>query len=318
MGTGFVVQPNGVIATNWHVVEGAKSVRISFDSGDIFDDVGLVDSDQRRDIAVLKIKAVGLRPVDVGDSDAIKPGERILTIGHSAGLTNTITEGLVSGVRRAEEVSELQASGYQVFQISSPIWHGASGGVVLNQRGEVIAIPYAGLTQGQNINFAIPVKYLIPLISENVKTSFATAENKQRSSVSSMNSSILSSIEPAIPPAELLDAKNVFVGYISGHRPVFENLPKKLREWKKWNLVSDEKEADIFLVFYESGTTGLGGSQLTLAAVSKTGRKLLSVNCERRLGSGHTAGVLVNRLKKRLNEANLQKRLEEAKKKALD
>jgi len=307
MGTGFVVDGNGVIATNWHVVDGAKAVRITLESGDIFDEVALVDSDLRRDLAVLKVKAVALHPVIIGDSDAIRPGERILAIGHSAGLTNTITEGLVSGIRRAEEVPELRATGYQVFQISSPIWHGASGGVVLNQRSEVVAIPYAGLTQGQNINFAIPSKYLTPLISQNVKSFFATAENKQPTSVSAINSSILSAIEPAIPPAELLNAKTAFVGYISGHRPVFENLPSKLRDWKRWKLVSDEKEADILLVYYQSGTDGLGDDQLTLAVVNKSGRKLLSVNCLRRLSSGYTAGVLVNRLKKRLEDAEKKK-----------
>jgi len=62
-------------------------------------------------IIILKIKAAGLRAVTLADSDAVKPGQRILAIGHSAGLTNTITEGLVSGVRRADDVPELQSSG---------------------------------------------------------------------------------------------------------------------------------------------------------------------------------------------------------------
>jgi hypothetical protein len=75
-------------------------------------------------------------------------------------------------------------------------------------------------------------------------------------------------------------------------------------QWRRpWILVSDEKDADFLLLFYQSGTSSLGGDQLTLAAVSKTGRKMLSVNCERRMSSGYTAGVLVNRMKKRLADA---------------
>ena len=309
LGTGFVVSADGVIATNWHVVEDAKSLRVRLDTGDTFDDVGLVDSDQRRDLAILKIKAVGLRPVILANSDDVKPGQRILRIGHSAGLESTITEGLVSGVRRADDVPELQSSGYQVFQISSPIWHGASGGVVLNEAGEVIAVPFAGLTHGQNINFAIPAKYVAPLVSSNVRSSFGTATQRSADApVPSRASSVLSAIEPAVPPAELLTAKRVFVGYVSGHRAVFENLPKKLREMKRWTLVSDEKDADFLLLFYQSGTSSLGGDQLTLAAVSKTGRKMLSVNCERRMSSGYTAGVLVNRMKKRLADADREQK----------
>ena len=196
----------------------------------------------------------------------------------------------------------------KVFQISSPIWHGASGGVVLNEAAEVIAIPFAALRQGQNINFAIPAKYVVPLVSQTVRSAFGVASATKLSSALSISPAILDAVELAIPPAELLNAKRVFVGYLSGHRAVFENLPKKLREMKRWTLVADEREADVLLLFYRSGSSSLGGEQLTLAAVSKSGKKMTAVNCERRMSSGYTAGVLVNRLKKRLAEAEKERR----------
>jgi hypothetical protein len=309
LGSGFIVNANGVLVTNLHVVDGAKSVRVKTDSGDIFDQVGLVETDERRDLAVLKIKASGLPPVTIGDSDTIKTGQKIWAIGNSAALTNTITEGLISGVRRAEEVPQLRASGYQVLQISAAIWHGASGGVVVNDQGQVIGVPYAGLDSAQNIGFAIPAKYVLPLISENVRTYFDTASiattaiSPPSITTSSIGSSILAGLEPAIPPDELLKAKTVYVGYISGNRSVFENLPKRLNDWKRWKIVAEEKDADVLLVYYQSGYDALTGDELTLAAVSKSGRKLLSVNCARRLSAGYTAGVLINRMKDRILKA---------------
>ncbi|MBI4482902.1 MAG: serine protease [Acidobacteria bacterium] len=239
LGSGFIVRPTGVIVTNYHVIEGARSVRVRLDSGDVFDDVGFVDGDERKDIAILKIKLANLAPVDIGDSEAVKPGEKILVIGHSKGLKNTITEGLVSGDRRAEDVPELGKAGFQILQISAPLWHGASGGVVLNMHGQVVGIPFAGLSDGQNINFAIPVHYVTPLISERVTATFSKAETESSAS-RAMGASYRSKEEA------LLLSKKLYV--LCDWDPKLRvEATKYLLEWGKYEVVEVPFQAELVL-----------------------------------------------------------------------
>ena len=165
-GSGFVVTPGGAIITNLHVIQGAASVRVKLPSGDVYQTADLVAFDQYKDIAILKIKGFQLSTVRLGDSDRTEVGDSIVAISSPEGLTNSLTTGVISGVRRFET--------HRVFQITAPIGQGSSGGALFDSSGAVIGITTYILRSGQNINFALPINYARGMISDNVSATLAS------------------------------------------------------------------------------------------------------------------------------------------------
>lgn len=157
LGSGFVVSADGRIVTNVHVVRGARTATVVAADGREFKDVEVMAADEAHDVAVLRIGAHGLTPLALGDSGAARPGEHVVAIGHPLGLGNTVSDGLVSAIR----VISAQRT---LLQISAPISPGSSGGPVFNDRGEVIGISTLVITGGQNLNFAVPINAVKPLL----------------------------------------------------------------------------------------------------------------------------------------------------------
>lgn len=159
-GSGFFVG-RGMIATNLHVVEGVFKgyvKQVGEDTKRRIEDIIAMNSQQ--DLAILRISDVGVPIFPLGNSDKLQVGEPVYAVGNPKGyLEGTFTEGVVSGVR------EFQI-GVKRIQISAPISEGSSGGPVLNSKGEVIGVAVSGLTEGQNLNFAIPSNYLKELLSK--------------------------------------------------------------------------------------------------------------------------------------------------------
>ncbi|MGB0036018.1 MAG: trypsin-like peptidase domain-containing protein [Candidatus Acidiferrales bacterium] len=157
MGSGFIVRADGVVVTNFHVVRGASDAQVKLKNGEIYDNVLMFDFDQRRDIAILKIRATNLPTVHLGDSEKLVPGDKAFAIGNPEGYDYTVSDGLISARRVIE--------GTEKLQITVPISHGSSGGPLYNDRGEVVGITTEGIMEGaQLINFAVPVKYLLPML----------------------------------------------------------------------------------------------------------------------------------------------------------
>jgi len=171
LGSGFIVDPNGIILTNYHIIEGAYPALIKSINGDIYDDIYIIETDKKRDIAVLKIKGWNLPFVQLGNSDSIKVGERIVAIGNPEGLENTVTDGLISGIRDTGE-------GYKLHQISAPISAGSSGSPVFNMKGEVIGVATSSIIEGQNLNFSVPINYAKGLIRNEVQMSLREFSEK--------------------------------------------------------------------------------------------------------------------------------------------
>lgn len=158
LGSGFVVTKEGRIATNLHVIAGSRSATVILSDHRKFSEVEVLASDVKHDLAVLQIRAADLRPLPLGDSAQVRPGERVVAIGHPLGLGNTVSDGLVSAVR------ELSPT-LSVLQISAPISPGSSGGPILNDRGQVIGISTLVVTEGQNLAFGMPVNQLKALLA---------------------------------------------------------------------------------------------------------------------------------------------------------
>lgn len=153
VGSGFVVGEDGRVATNVHVIRGAKEATVVLGNGKEYPATEVVAIDEENDLAILRIEARKLKPLPLGDSTKVKLGERVVAIGHPLGLGTTVSDGLVSGMR---EVSPTQS----LVQISAPISRGSSGGPVFNDRGEVIGVSVLMVASGQNLNFAVPVNAL--------------------------------------------------------------------------------------------------------------------------------------------------------------
>jgi hypothetical protein len=151
-GSGFLIDPAGIILTNYHVIRDARVAQVKLASGDVYDNVSVLAQDERRDIAVIRIAAFGMPSLPLGNSDSVRIGTPVVLVGSPLGLDNTVSTGIVSGRRQEPE-------GFQLLQITAPASPGSSGGAVLSAGGEVIGIAVSQLPSGQNLNFAVPINY---------------------------------------------------------------------------------------------------------------------------------------------------------------
>ena len=172
-GSGFVIDKDGHVVTNYHVVEGAKKVQVSFSDEEQMD-ATVVGTDPSTDIAVLKIQGAmsrSLTPLALGDSSVVKVGDAVVAIGNPFGLERTVTAGIVSALQR-----RIQApNGFQideVIQTDAAINHGNSGGPLLNANGDVIGVNAQIETEsGGNvgIGFAIPIDTVKDVAGQLIK-----------------------------------------------------------------------------------------------------------------------------------------------------
>jgi S1-C subfamily serine protease len=169
LGSGFVVDKDGYIVTNYHVIEGAREVEVNF-SGDDRVPARIVGSDPSTDLAVLKIgeQSRALTPLPLGDSDVVHVGDAVVAIGNPFGLERSVTAGIVSALQR----DLVAPNGYtidKVIQTDAPINQGNSGGPLLNTSGEVIGVNSQIETEtGGNvgIGFAVPVNTVREVVSQ--------------------------------------------------------------------------------------------------------------------------------------------------------
>jgi S1-C subfamily serine protease len=168
LGSGFVVDKAGHIVTNYHVIEAAKEIRVSFSNNESFK-ATVVGTDPSTDLAVLKVDAPSraLTPLALGNSDAVQVGDAVVAIGNPFGLDRTVTAGIVSALQRAI----MAPNGYTIdhaIQTDAAINHGNSGGPLLNARGEVIGVNSQIETGGTGASGNVGVGFAVP--SNTVKT----------------------------------------------------------------------------------------------------------------------------------------------------
>ncbi len=167
-GSGFVIDNDGHILTNNHVVDGASKVSVALHDGTILD-AEVVGTDRESDLALLEVDAAevdGVQPLTLGDSDAVKAGQMAIALGSPLGLEGSITVGVISGIGRSI-TSESRRPISSMIQTDAAINPGNSGGPLLNSKGEVIGINTAMQTSG--IGFAVPIntaKSLLPELLE--------------------------------------------------------------------------------------------------------------------------------------------------------
>jgi S1-C subfamily serine protease len=156
-GTGFHVAPSGYIVTCAHVVQGQRDLRIRLRSGDVRHVTSVVLEDEARDLAVLRADVGTLPAVVLGDSDRVKAGDAVTAIGSPVGLEQTVTQGIVSQVRR-------MLGGVTILQTQTPVSPGNSGGPLFDATGAVVGIISFKHKGGENLNFAVGVNELHRLL----------------------------------------------------------------------------------------------------------------------------------------------------------
>ena len=158
-GTGFVLTPDGLIATSRHVTADATYANVTFSNGAVSGEAQTLAQAANVDLALLKIEAKNLPTVTVTTSADVRPGQEITVIGNPRRLQNTVSSGLISQVRK-------KANGTLWHQISAPISPSSSGSPVFDQDGKVISVAFASYPgeNNQNLNFAVPSDYLLNLI----------------------------------------------------------------------------------------------------------------------------------------------------------
>ena len=162
VGTGIILQSDGYVLTNNHLIDGAGAIIITLHNGESYP-ARLIGGDPNPDVAVVKIDATGLRPARPGSSANLQVGQDVIAIGHALALPGgpTVSKGVISALGRSIE-SGLQDTFVDLIQTDAAINPGNSGGPLVNARGEVIGINTAGLAPsrqsgGQGINFAINI-----------------------------------------------------------------------------------------------------------------------------------------------------------------
>jgi len=162
VGSGFIIDKDGFIVTNNHVVEGADNIKVVLKSGKEFD-AEVKGRDPNTDLALIKIKPdTDLPVIELGDSDALKVGEWVLAIGNPFGLEHTVTAGIISAKGRV-----IGSGPYDDFiQTDASINPGNSGGPLINMAGQVVGINTAIVAGGQGIGFAIPVNMAKGIIDQ--------------------------------------------------------------------------------------------------------------------------------------------------------
>ena len=218
LGSGFVIDKDGYILTNRHVIDGADQVSVSFPDGKRHD-AKVVGQDARTDVALIKIEPESpLTALPLGDSDTLAPGEWVMAVGNPFGLPgggNSVTVGVVSFMGRDLALGSVRGTSVQMIQTDAAINPGNSGGPLLNTRGEVVGINTMIVTGGSQasagVGFSVPInvaKEILPQLREKGKVTRGW-----------MGVQIRSMSEDLAATYGLKDAKGAVVTSVQGDSP---------------------------------------------------------------------------------------------------
>src|ERR1035438_3747689 len=161
-GSGFLISKDGQVVTNYHVIRNGSSAVVKFPDSTLFAVDGVLVTHEDRDVTIIKVRGNGFKALTLGDSDRLRVGEEVVAIGNPLSLESTVSNGIVSAFRTDEN------EGGKFVQITAPISPGSSGGPLFNMAGEVGGITTSHLVGGDNLNFAIPINDVKPMLLAGV------------------------------------------------------------------------------------------------------------------------------------------------------
>ncbi len=240
LGSGFIIDPTGLIITNNHVVEGAEKIKVILVGGKDYQ-ATIKGRDPKTDLALIQLvnPPKDLPSLKLGDSDAIRVGDWVMAVGNPFGLSNTVTQGIISAKGRV-----IGAGPYDNFlQTDASINPGNSGGPLMNLQGEVVGINTAILATGQGIGFATPsniAKSVIPQLKEKgkvtrgmigVQVQNVTPELAKSFGMSEAKGALVAEVNPGTPAEKAGIQRGDIIIEFNGH-PIQEmnELPRLVAE----------------------------------------------------------------------------------------
>lgn len=245
--TGVIISKDGIILTALHAVKGALEVQVRLADGDVFDRVELLGTDERRDIAELKISAGGL-PALQPASTAPVMGDPVYAVTNADGLAWSATEGIVSAIRPASEITGA-GSGFHLLQFTAPVAPGSSGGALVGRTGALIGI----ITSGKgNAGFAVPIESVMGL-SDSSRPVFlgSGAALQLPATTAALVPQSSAAIADAKPNQIIKNAKTIYIRSKTSFLTV-DTLDRALIRQKDWSelgltIVQDPRVADLFI-----------------------------------------------------------------------
>jgi hypothetical protein len=195
--SGVIIRSDGVILTANHVVKGMREVQVRLKSGEIYDQVELIASDERRDVAALRIPATGLPVLPFGNSAGAASGAVVFVVSNAVGLPWTASSGILSATRMADDVPGA-GNGYRILQFTAPLSPGSSGGVLVDAEARILGIVVGSFSVGQNINFAVPIESVAGLANASGGTRFDSGGRLQSFGAKATGNA--PGVAPAAPP----------------------------------------------------------------------------------------------------------------------
>lgn len=252
LSSGVILGADGVVFTAYHAVKNANQVQIRLANGETYDQVELVGFDERRDVAALRIPAMNLPALAVANSSEAKPGDALYVIANPRGLNSSVSNGVLSAVRLADEVPGA-GSGYRLLQLTAPISPGSSGGVVVDAQARALGIVVSTLEGGQNLNFAVPLDSVAGISAQGGRTQFGSGTTLRGPAARQAQSAEATPAEvPAGGTAEIARAAKTI--YLHSNTELFPSAPveKKLLDnpdFQAWGLVilNAPKGADLVI-----------------------------------------------------------------------
>ncbi len=244
--TGVIVSKDGVVLTALHAIKDAAEVQIRLASGEVYDQVELLGTDGRRDVAALKISAGALPTLVPGDPASLKQGDPVYAVTNAGGLAWSATEGILSAIRPAEEVPGA-GSGFRVLQFSAPVAPGSSGGALVDRSGALIGIITSKNEAGA---FAVPIDSVSNLPDAGHHRTLGSGSLLQMPA-NAANSRSSEAIAHANPNQILKEARTINIRSKTAFLTV-DTLDRALGRRKDWPtlglvIVKDQQVADLLI-----------------------------------------------------------------------
>jgi hypothetical protein len=252
-GTGVVIREDGIVLTAYHVIKDAAQMQVTTKDGETYDRVEVLGVDERRDVAAIRVQVKGMRSIQIRLVTDEQIGERVFTVSNPMGLNWTISDGLMSGVRLADDVPGA-GKGYKLLQFTAPASPGSSGGVLLDGEGIGIGL-IVGALGGQNLNFAVPLSAVAGLGDQPTRITLigglALSEKKEPEKIEERAGKAMAVAE-ATRTERIREARLIYIERkTSLCKPVMlqNALLKHATQLDEWQikLVDSERLADIII-----------------------------------------------------------------------
>ena len=306
LGSGFIINEEGYILTNNHVIEEADEIQVQLTDKRRLD-AKVIGADPKTDLAVIKVSAKNLPAAILGDSGALKVGDWVMAVGNPFGLDHTVTAGIVSAKGRV-----IGAGPYDDFiQTDASINPGNSGGPLFNLKGEVIGVNSAIVASGQGIGFAIPInmaKDLVPQLIKSGKVTRAwlgvgiqeiTPELAESFGMKEIRGALVSNVFPKSPAAQgglqPGDIVTEFDGVAIKESHDLPSLVARLPIGKRAPLkvLRDGKERQLFVVLGERAEGERQAMEETSSASKELGLAVRDLTPEEMREAGVDSGILI-------------------------